>query len=708
MVDVFGRSGAASQGTRGPRGPPGPPGPEGPSILGSDFNVLQLVTVSDGVYKDYMKEINDSYDFGFTPFRTRYIESQSLPWKSAVRCFKEEVYVLDDDIYHSHTITSTVIKDDGNATLTYAIQKKIKNGKTMAIVGPKGPTGVRGPQGKRGEKGEKGNDGSIGKTGDRGPIGPRGPNGYIDYEYTSVAALKYLPGMYRKKILENGEKKSNYSFRVDADYLEFLTSDKIKKWRALEGSIAAVQDDSEYMARYEQDKVSQIQYLKFIHSTYSISIPPTTDCTMFIVYRLKEKRKTSNDYIMIGDNEKTKTVKWKTIGFNGEHTELMITDCNGNMMKIDNFPRTSPLIGNIWHCLCVKWSANDASSIWVNARKISNFTAGKYSGPNEPIILGGQTVFDERGFHGDMALFEVYNTFLKDDEIFMMQNKYCKMFQIKSDDGNFLYPIDASPVLDNLCSWLPNMMLENLRQKEEAGCFLIRDIQKDIKRGKDKQIVEWVSRADKKCNLKGKVPSRELIELPFQRGYALDFNKTYYTLDTGLFMSSYYGFVCITFRTQHEEEQILLTNYDEDESEVFVSDISVTRTRISILGSISTLNKQEVIIQHDCSRWTTLFIEWFFSTEGTVSGRYMINDDKEMIGTFRFSSGESVLEAGFSIGGRGSGISHPFIGGISAIEIHTSDYTQDMARSIKELVIKDQMLNSHGEYVPAMKKKKII
>ena len=67
MVDVFGRSGAASQGTRGPRGPPGPPGPEGPSILGSDFNVLQLVTVSDGIYKDYMKEIDESYELGFTP-----------------------------------------------------------------------------------------------------------------------------------------------------------------------------------------------------------------------------------------------------------------------------------------------------------------------------------------------------------------------------------------------------------------------------------------------------------------------------------------------------------------------------------------------------------------------------------------------------------------------------------------------------------------
>ena len=103
----------------------------------------------------------------------------------------------------------------------------------------------------------------------------------------------------------------------------------------------------------------------------------------------------------------------------------------GEMMMLDKFPKTSPLAKDVWHCLCVKWTADDDSSVWVNARKIKSFIAGYNA---QSLILGGQFLNDDTGFHGDIALFQVYNNDMKDEELFMIQTKWCDFFKIPSDD----------------------------------------------------------------------------------------------------------------------------------------------------------------------------------------------------------------------------------------------------------------------------------
>ena len=92
---------------------------------------------------------------------------------------------------------------------------------------------------------------------------------------------------------------------------------------------------------------------------------------MMIIYRLDAtKRTTDNNYAMIGDNSRGGTLTTKTIGFNGKHTQLMVGDGGDKIMLINKFPKTSPLTQDKWHCLCIKWVADEDSSIWVNARKI--------------------------------------------------------------------------------------------------------------------------------------------------------------------------------------------------------------------------------------------------------------------------------------------------------------------------------------------------
>ena len=213
----------------------------------------------------------------------------------------------------------------------------------------------------------------------------------MDYGYFGVSALKHLPPTYRSKVLTLIEtKKKKCSFIVEKKNLEYHDASKITKWKDLVSGSTLVQPDKEFMARHGKGK--GIQYLSFTAATYKIdNVSPAKDCCMLIIYRLKAPRKTSNNYVMIGDGDDSKP-RWKTVGFSGSHSQLMITDCNGQMMKLDTFPKSSPLTSDVWHCLCVKWTAGGDSSVWVNAKKVKSFIAGNNS--TSPIILGGRFLDD--------------------------------------------------------------------------------------------------------------------------------------------------------------------------------------------------------------------------------------------------------------------------------------------------------------------------
>ena len=378
-------------------------------------NLIKKITVSDGKYKDYMKEINTSYELAFQPYRTRNLPDQTLSWKSTVRCFKDKVYVLDDDEPTiSHDITSTNIKDDGNATLTYGVLGEIGDGRATGIIGAEG---IPGPQGVRGKQ---------------GPIG--------------------------------------------------------------EGS------------------------------------------------------------------------------------------------------------------------------------------------------------------------------------------------------------------LTSLCMWLPNTMLESLRQKDENGCYLIRDKDKDLRFDKEMKIVEWISRCDKKINLVAKAPAKKLIKLPNDQGFALDFNKSCYTSNEICFMLYRYGFICITFHTSVKDEHTLITSFDVDNPDTFFNEISVTCSSVSILAINSDRSQRNVIVPHNCSLWTTLFVEWVADYDTrTLTGKYMIDNDDKKGGSFSFNDIQDF--EGVYVGARGSSTVHPFVGGISAIEVYKSKEKKHMPMEMKKLVVNDQLISNED---PPTKKKKFI
>ena len=437
------------------------------------------------------------------------------------------------------------------------------------------------------------------------------------------------------------------------------------------------------MARY--GKEGEIEYLKFTASTYAVNVVPEKACTMLIVYRLDvDKRKTKNNYVMVGDNSRD-SAKWKSIGFNGQHTKLMVTDGKGQMMMLDQFPKTSPLTKDVWHCLCVKWTVDGDSSVWVNARKIKSFIAGYHT---QTLILGGQFLDDDTGFHGDVALFQVYNNDMKDEELFMLQTKWCEFFKIPSDDGEFLYPRDAvQPFLsfDEYCNWFPNSTLTNFQQNEEDGSFFITDTKKDTKISKTGEVITWLSRSKSQKNLRSILPSKQFVSLP--KGFALSFDKTYYEGDELSFMvDEGYGYLCITFCTKEDKRQVLLSN--KLQRLPIFNEIVVSKNMVSIIGFDANQKQKEVYVEHDCSQYTTLFVEWHITEDRNVTGCFWINKKRQK--EFIFKDDDDA-NTSIDIGMRGDH-SFPFKGNISALEIYNKEEElHSIPAAVRNLIISNQI-----------------
>ena len=271
----------------------------------------------------------------------------------------------------------------------------------------------------------------------------------------------------------------------------------------------------------------------------------------------------------------------------------------------------------------------------------------------------------------------------------------------KGDRG----PAGSSATMSDLCTWMPNMMLNQLRKEEEAGCYLLTDLSKDIKRNKSGEIVEWTSQSNKKLNLVAKQPSKKIIQLPDEQGYALDFHHSRYRAKDIIFMGlPGHGYICTTFRTHSVNEQALITNYNIDNPTYPFNEISVSSTEIQIRGEKAGKSIY-LPIQHNCREWTTLFIEWI-TTPDKINGSYIINNDITSSGTFTFDRFWLCTTA-IHVGGRADNTR--FLSGvISAIEIYYSpefNHIEEIPQGLRNLVTKNQMVESDKEEHPAKKKK---
>ena len=255
------------------------------------------------------------------------------------------------------------------------------------------------------------------------------------------------------------------------------------------------------------------------------------------------------------------------------------------------------------------------------------------------------------------------------------------------------FPGKDSTIKD-FCTWLPNTLLKQLQDYEEA-CYVLDydNPENDIKR-QGRLINEWKSRNAKKGNLVAIKPSSTLIET---RGgqHAVQFKNNLYQYKNWFAVHSLegYGYICITFKTESDEEQALLTNHEQKDPLKLFHEISVSANEINVYGYMHDTVFRALIL-HNCREWTTLFIEYtnhdgIYNTEFT----YTIDGNEATEGSFIFQRSMAARSGG-EIGGRKDG-TKSFVGAIHALETYFTDSPKLIPKQVKQLVIKKQLIREY-------------
>ena len=194
-------------------------------------------------------------------------------------------------------------------------------------------------------------------------------------------------------------------------------------------------------------------------------------------------------------------------------------------------------------------------------------------------------------------------------------------------------------------------------------------------------------------------PTKKVLHISKNHN-ALVFIKLLYEVEDIVLSPAEPGYVsfCVTYLVVGDEDQTIVTNYDDDNPNLPFREISASSKEIRIRGAKT--KSLYVPIEHEAkeTEWTTVFVEWS-KPEGSfhVNGKYIV-------GTFTCQETLDVEETQISIGGRIGG-SRLFNGAISALEMYV-DAESRLPDALKNLIISRQMIRN-GNEGPQMKKKKV-
>ena len=130
---------------------------------------MKKVDTTVGTFGDYIDEIQQSYELGFTPYRLHTNEVGT--YVTPIRVYDGRVYVLDD--VAALQVTNRRIATDDKSKLIYFVESD--DGSGVALQGDRGSSGVRGLKGVW----RQGPSGRQGPAEKRGAVGSGGPPGRI-------------------------------------------------------------------------------------------------------------------------------------------------------------------------------------------------------------------------------------------------------------------------------------------------------------------------------------------------------------------------------------------------------------------------------------------------------------------------------------------------------------------------------------------------
>ena len=231
----------------------------------------------------------------------------------------------------------------------------------------------------------------------------------------------------------------------------------------------------------------------------------------------------------------------------------------------------------------------------------------------------------------------------------------------------------------DLCNWLPNSVISNLQKNDESGSFFIQNVSQDLEMS-GKEVKKWISRSVRGWNLVADLASSDLVHLS-KKQYALGFKRNRYMSNDMQVLEPSAGssaFLCITFKVFGDEEQVLLSNYQDEGLEDYC-EIRITATDI-----ILHLHSADEVIHHSCKEWTTLFVECNSDSVAT----YFKYDVNGVTGAFSRPCAQSWAES-IALGSRYDD-THFLHGQVSALEIYQVNQPLEIPMALKRIVINNQ------------------
>ena len=139
------------------------------------LRVVKKVVTKVGKYGDYIAEIRQSYELGFTPYRLH--TNAAGEFLTLIRTYDRHVYVLYD-VTTTKVTTRHIAKDPLSSKLVYFVKGDDDGeGDMFVLHGDRGPPGGKGLKGISGDSGPAGSRGPTGKRGAAGPAVPPGKIG---------------------------------------------------------------------------------------------------------------------------------------------------------------------------------------------------------------------------------------------------------------------------------------------------------------------------------------------------------------------------------------------------------------------------------------------------------------------------------------------------------------------------------------------------
>ena len=683
MVDVFGSSSSLGV-LRGPRGPPG--------RFMYDIKVLQKVTQTTGKCKDHISQIQESYRLGFTPYR-EHLKDMTF-WICPLRCYDTKVFALDGEV--AYDVTEVDVEK-----IVYCVKKKPVDGDSLtSIIGP------------------------------RGPVGPSGENSSFYAQYfqhsNTVWDIDYEPNFW----IEGYDVQEKPSYKLLNKYDHKYDAVKPRQKHPNPGKGVDVKKSERNTLLFDGT-----QYLTCPMNWYG-----TTSCDnlqVFIVAKYNDINGSPYKGGLFGNKSSSYNRRYVCIYWREWKQEdlLCIGGTTDDEIYLKDFPKdANPLQTDTFFVLSVHWNnkgesgcGENNSTVYCNGIKIANFTAKTFENQDdEPFTLGATASQDAhvrlKGHIGRFLVCGNRTHPMSGEEIKIVHKYLMKEWKInevggrgprgeKGDPGpagpqgkrgadgpvgppgkkGSQGPAGHDGSIIDLSHWLPKTVLYNLQKNDEIGCFFIESEKDIVKKGKD--IIAWNSRCSKN-GLKGEKPASELIQLSNKK--ALLFKNSRYTSDEIFLLANYentYGFMCITFRSSGNEEQVLITNYDKEEGENYIQ-ICVTASEIIIYG-IENRKPKTVFIQHSSKHWTTFFLE-FATRDRITEYNYVINaQGKSQGGNFILSTHYEWIN-GFSMGSTYDDKKF-FIGEIASLELYYKNERNApfLIPCIRDLIISNQTITGH-------------